>query len=151
MAQIDKVRPTNDINLNLLGDASFFSDNYERLFLINPDRFFITGDLGFGYTEEFHLCIFGPCSSPVSDITIPHRITGNLGWKRNFFEFGLGGTLISTTTPAHYFLYPIVGYRLQPLKSDRVNFRIFAEYPLPGFRSEYLIFIPVGWSVGYCF
>jgi hypothetical protein len=145
------IRPINNINLSICGGASIISLNYERLFLINQN-FFITGKLGIGYNEEFKLCIFGPCSPPEKYITIPHHITGNLGKGRHFFEFGLGGTIIIGKTNQHYWLYPLVGYRLQPLKSNKVNFRIFGSIPFSGLNSvEDIIFIPFGLSLGVNF
>jgi hypothetical protein len=145
------IRPINNINLNIFGDASIISLNYERLFLFNK-YFFITGKIGIGYNEEFKLCIFGPCSPPEKYITIPHYITGNLGKGRHFIEFGLGGTIINGKTNQHYWLYPIVGYKLQPLKSNKVNFRIFASIPFSGLYSvEDIYFIPFGLSLGVCF
>jgi hypothetical protein len=144
-------RPINNIDLNICGDASIISLNYERLFLIKQ-FFFITGKLGIGYNEEFKVCAFGPCSPPEKYITIPHHITGNLGKGRHFFEFGIGGTIINGITNQHYWLYPIVGYRLQPLKSNKVNFKIFGSIPFSGLNSvEDIFFIPFGLSLGISF
>jgi len=80
-------RPKNNISLNLLGDASIISVNYERIFVINSS-FFVTGKVGFGYNKEFLFCLFGSCNTPDRFFTIPHHITGNLGKGRHFFEFG---------------------------------------------------------------
>lgn len=146
------VRPINGININLLGDASLVSINYERLLLINSN-FFIAGKAGLGYNEDFNICIFGPCSPPEKYLTIPHLITGNLGIDVLFFEFGLGGTLISGNTNRHYLFYPIVGFRLQPLKSIGMNFRGFFQYPHIDVLHEVnsLLFLPFGLSLGVCF
>jgi hypothetical protein len=144
-------RPKNNINLNILGDASIISINYERLFFITP-CFFLTGKLGIGYNEEFKLNIFGPSSPPKQYFAIPHHITGNFGKGRNFLEFGLGGTIIDGNTKQNYLLYPIFGYRLQPLKSNRVNFRIFGSIPFTGLKNtEDILFIPFGLSLGISF
>jgi hypothetical protein len=90
-------RPVNSFNLNLFGDASLISVDYERIFLIDP-IFILTSKIGLGYNEEFQTCInlFGPsdCSPPDKYLTIPHHITGNLGKGQHFFEFGLGRTII---------------------------------------------------------
>lgn len=141
-------RPINGISLSLLGDASIISFHYERLFLIR-NNFFITGKLGLGYIEEFQLCLFGSCSTPEKYLTIPHHITGNIGRGKNFFEFGLGGTIINGNTSQHYLLYPIVGYRLQPKRSNKFNLRIFAEFPVS--RVEDILFVPFGLSMGIYF
>lgn len=143
-------RPFNNIYINLLGDASVISVNYERLFFVNP-TFALSGKLGLGYNQEFNLCVFGSCGPERSYLTIPHHITGNLGKGRHFFEFGLGGTVIVGNTAQQYLLYPIIGYRLQPLKSNRVNFRIFGQVPFSGLNPEDMIFVPLGVSVGISF
>ena len=141
-------RPVNGIVINLLGDASMISVNYERLLLIR-ETFFIAGDLGLGYNEEFELNIFGSYSAPDKYLTIPHRITGNVGRGQHFFEFGLGGTVITGNTNQNYLFYPILGYRLQPIKSNRFNFRVFGEFPFP--RVKDIVFTPFGLSLGLYF
>ena len=142
-----EIRPKNNINLSLLVDASIISLNYERLFLITPG-FFTTGKVGLGYNEEFKLCP-GTCSPPNKYITIPHHITGNLGKGRHFFEFGLGGTIIIGITNQHYLLYPIIGYRIQPLNSDKAYFRIFGSIFIN--EAEDILYVPVGISIGGSF
>jgi len=51
----------------------------------------------------------------------------------------------------HYQVYPILGYRFQPIKPNKLNFRIFGSLPLIKMESENILFIPVGFSLGYCF
>lgn len=143
-------RPVNSISINLLGDASIISVNFERIFLISS-TFILTGKLGLGYNEEFQFCIFGSCPPPEKYLTIPHHVTGNLGKGRHFFEFGLGGTIVSGNTNQYYLFYPIVGYRLLPLKSNKVNFRIFGQIPFSGLETEDILFIPIGLNLGICF
>ena len=148
---VTKSRPLNAFSINILGNGSLLSVNYEVVHFIQPS-FFITGKLGVGYNEEFQLCIFGPCSSPPSNFaTIPHHFTGNLGKGRHFFEFGFGGTLISGNTSEHYLLYPIIGYRLQPLQPLKANFRLFGHIPFSGLETEDILFSPLGLSLGLCF
>lgn len=146
----DNERPLNSIQLNLLGDASLISINYDKQFLISQ-TFILSSKFGLGYNEEFQLCIFGPCSSPEKYLTIPHHITGNIGKRKHFFEFGLGGTIISGNTNQNYFLYPIVGYRILPLNSNKVNFRVFGQIPFTGLEIEDILFIPFGLSIGISF
>ena len=144
------VRPMNNINLNILGDASIVSLNYERLFFITPG-IFISGDLGIGFNQEFTQNLDGSgASTPDTYLTIPHHITGNIGKGKHFFEFGMGGTIINGFPDKKYFLYPIIGYRLQPLKSNKVNFRIFTTLLNNGKDSEIYI-LPLGLSLGLCF
>ena len=144
-------RPKNNFNLNLLGNSSILSFNYERLFFIKP-IFFISGELGIGYNITAY--IFEPADEAVPDhLIIPHLITGNLGKGRHFCEFGLGGAII-TGGSHNYILYPIIGYRLQPLRSKKVNLRLFASYPIYGKDVEEsldIIFSPIGLSFGICF
>jgi hypothetical protein len=78
-AEIDEENPMNSINLDLAGEFSIFSIDYERLFFISPD-FFLSGEFGFGYNQKFRICLWGPCTSkPDNYITIPHHITANIG------------------------------------------------------------------------
>ena len=143
-------RPLNIITVNLCGDASLISLYYERLFLINP-TIFLTGKLGIGLNEATLQYIFGyKHSLEVYFITIPHHITCNFGKGIHFFETGMGGSMIYRNTDQNYFLYPIIGYRIQPLKSDRVNFRIFGIIPFSGYDHEEICFSPLGLSLGIC-
>jgi hypothetical protein len=143
-------RPLNNINLNFLGDASLFSLNYERQFVITP-KLILSSKLGLGYNEEFQICIWGPCSPPESYITIPHHFTSNFGKGRHFFEFGVGGAVILGKTEHPYLLYPIAGYRFLPLKSDRLNFRVFGHVPFSGLDLNDFMFVPFGVNIGYSF
>ncbi len=146
-----EIRPENNIYLNIIGDASIISANYERLFFITP-HFFLSGKLGIGYNEEFKLNIFGPSSPPKQYLTIPHHITVNFGKRRSFLEFGLGGTIFNGNIYKHYWLYTIVGYRFQPLKLNKVNFRIFGCIPsFTGLPTKDILFIPFGLSLGISF
>ncbi len=143
-------RPLNSINLNLLGNASLISIDYERQFIIRP-TLILSGKLGIGYNEEFMLCIYGECPSPDTYLTIPHHVTGNIGKGKHFFEFGIGGAIINGNTTRPYLLYPIIGYRFLPLKSKKINFRIFGQIPLSGFDVGGVIFSPIGLNLGISF
>ena len=144
-------RPLNNINLNLLGDACLVSINYERLMLIN-ETIFLAGKLGIGYNEEFTLGI-GSSSTPLDKyLIIPHHITGNLGKGKHLFEFGVGGSIILGNTNQNYLLYPIVGYRIHPQKSNKFNFRVFISLPYTAMEiTEDITFSPLGLSVGIIF
>lgn len=158
-------RPVDNVNVNLLGgDGSLISINYEHIYIVK-NNFFLSGKGGLGYNREFQLniCIWGPCEPPPPPeqyVTIPHHITGNLGKKRHFLEFGLGGTIVFGNTYQHYYLYPLLGYRIQPLHSDKHNFRIFGSLPIWGLAStpwgpykegSTIMFLPFGLSMGICF
>lgn len=143
-------RPLNNIYINLLGDASRVSINYERHFLVGT-TFNLTSKLGLGYNEEFN---FGG-SSPDKYFTLPHHITGNLGKGRHFFEFGLGGTFLTGNKTLFYYLYPTIGYRISPLKSKKINFRIFGQLPLYKYdkldQLNDFTLLPIGLSMGISF
>jgi hypothetical protein len=144
-------RPSNNIHINILGDASWISINYERRFLVRAAYFF-TAKLGYGYNEEFQICIWdNACSSNHTYITVPHHITVNVGNGRHFLEAGIGGTAILGNTDQNYLIYPILGYRLHPLRKNKINFRIYGEVPFSGLLTEDILFIPFGMSLGFCF
>lgn len=156
-------RPLNNLNINLLGDGSLISLNYERLFSVKP-KFFLTGKLGLGYNEEFEfrVCLFGPCTikstqKVINFLTIPHHITGNFGRRSLFFEVGLGGTLFSGNGVINHIVYPIVGLRVQPRRINKLNFRVFGCLPFGseigsvGIGLNEVFFFPFGLSLGYCF
>lgn len=143
-------RPLNGIYLNLLGDASLISVNYERIVFVSP-AFALSGKLGLGYNKEFKLCLFGVCPPADEYATIPHHITVNFGKGRHFFEFGLGGTLISGNKSQPYLLYPIFGYRILPLSSNKTNFRLFAQIPFQRLEKPGILFSPIGLSLGVSF
>lgn len=141
-------RPLNSINI--FGDASLISTNYERLFPISSN-ILLSGKLGLGYNENWQLCFFGNCSPAKEFTTIPHSISCNIGKGRHFCEFGLGGTIVRGNTSQHYLLYPTIGYRILPKNKGRVNFRIFGQIPFSGLEPEEIIFIPFGISLGLSF
>jgi len=139
------IRPINNVYLNLLGDGSYVSINYDRLF-INSPIFFLSGKLGLGIIND-ELKLYGSSSSPITYLTVPHHITGNLGLQRgiHFLEAGLGGTFASSGNNQQYYLYPVIGYRIQPKKQKGLCFRIFISIPLWSYNH---LFIPVGLSLG---
>ncbi len=141
------LRPLHSIGVNLFGDASAISGYYEKLFSIK-DNFILSGKLGFGYNETF--CIFESCKKETF-LTIPHHITANIGKKQHFFEFGFGGTLLIGNETSSYIIYPTIGYRIVPLKTNRLNFRIFGQYPLLKSKPIEAPFVPIGISLGLSF
>jgi len=160
-------KPLNNIYLSTFGvDVSMFSVNYERLFLVQP-KFFLSGELGIGYNKVVHFIeSFGfPAIYAYGDyLTIPHHITMNVGKRKSFFEFGIGGTaIIGCNAPEKYYLYPIIGYRLHPFISNKVNFRVYTTYPVDcidnmldilhgaGYENWGLWWFPVGVSIGIAF
>ena len=143
-------RPKNNVYLNLSGDASVFSMNYERLFISNS-KFFLTGKLGIGLGQNL------PIGRLDTYLTIPQHITGNIGSGISYFELGFGASLINGAGNTYYIAYPIIGYRIQPRNSNNVIFRVFANIPIGSYDSlmdptgDGLIFLPIGISVGGSF
>ena len=142
------LRPRHNINLNLFGDASIVSVNYEQLFA-NNRKFFIAGNVGIGYSESS-----GLPNKNTSLLAIPLHVSANYGEKRHYLEMGLGGTLLFYGNLSYwdYCIYPMIGYRLQPKKKDKFSFRIYAGYPVTDkIDMDNYWFFPVGISVGFCF
>lgn len=139
-------RPTNSFYLSISGEGSFVSANYEKLLLLNSTSF-ITGRIGVGYAGN----MLSENNSPHENyLTIPHHITANIGKKKHFFEFGLSGTFITENIEKRYFMGPLLGYRFQPLNSNKLNFRVFGSLPFTAYYAE-ILYIPIGASVGFCF
>jgi len=142
------LRPINNVNLSLFGDASILSLNYERFF-VNNRKFFLAGRIGVGYSESQGL----PAEN-TSLVGFPLHLTGNYGERKHYFEFGLGSTLLFYGKMDYwdFALYPVVGYRFQPYKKDKFSFRLFASYPLTDkIDIKNYWFFPIGVSVGFCF
>lgn len=137
--EIWKYRPKNSVYLTLGGDASSFSISYDRLFRISKS-ILASGRIGIGIANFLFF-----------DVSIPHHVTCLLGNKRNFFEFGIGGTYTENYLNTFYFLYPILGYRLQPLTYGNICFRIYLGVPVNKEKREDAHFIPIGLSFGLSF
>jgi hypothetical protein len=142
----DDKRPAEYISLSIIGDVSFFAINYDNFMFISP-KFYLSGKFGLGFTTNFSL---SPNVPTYKYLTIPHHITGNLGRKKNFFEFGLGGTIIAGNISQHFFYYPIIGYRRQPVEKRKLNFRVWIYYPFV-MNTNDLLFAPYGLSIGTSF
>ncbi len=137
-------RPANNISLHLLGDGAIIAVYYERLFQISPSLI-IAGSVGTGFAPE--IVIIGEGDGP--DYLALSHLTACLGKSKHSFEIGLGVTFVSGSTEPHTFFYPVAGYRLQPFKKEKVNFRAFASLPFNGTNDW--PFSPVGVSVGIVF
>jgi hypothetical protein len=139
-------RPLKDVNINLLGASSLISLNFERMFLINS-KLLLACQIGVGYNEEFQLFDKSPAEKYV---IVPHHVTACIGKKKQFIEFGIFGAVVSGKTEYHYLLGPVAGYRIHPLRSDRINFRIYGNIPVIGFETE-IIAVWFGLSLGIAF
>jgi hypothetical protein len=148
------LRPENNIFLNILGDGSIISLNYERLFFTDPRHFFIAAGAGVGVNSLLSIHfdnISGTTYSTKEFVVIPHHISGNIGGGSHFFEFGVGATALTGDHARSYLPYLIAGYRLQPRRDNRVHFRLFGSFPLDDIEEYDLQFVPVGISVGWSF
>lgn len=139
------VRPPNNISLHLLGDGSIVAVYYERLFQLGPGSF-LSGSAGMGMAPQINLFDSEP-APPI--LTIINHITVTFGRKRGGFEAGVGGTWVNDPYEPHYFIYPILGFRLQPFNKNQLNFRAFVSYPFDGLSD--LPYSPVGVSFGLVF
>jgi hypothetical protein len=139
------VRPPNNISLHLLGDGSLGAIYYERLFQLGPGSF-LSGSAGIGLMPQLN--IFDSEPSP-PDITLINHLTIIFGRKKGGFEAGLGGTWVNDPAEPHYFVYPILGFRIQPFNANQLNFRAFVSYPFDGFSD--LPYLPLGVSFGLVF
>jgi hypothetical protein len=149
-------RPKKNIFLSTIGaDLTIVSINYDRLFLIKP-KFFLTIGMGMGFNthlDDFEL------QRPYH-LTFPQHFTMNFGKRKSFFEFGIGGTVIfgdelHNGGAVYYEIYPLIGFRLHPFKSKKMNFRVYSSFP-PSFiisDAETLVFwwSPIGVSLGVIF
>lgn len=148
---------SSNIYATALGDISYLSLNFEKRYVINS-YIFATGKIGLGLTKEFHLHFnFWGSGSNYNYpdqyyLTLPHHVSLNFGYRRSFFEIGMGGVFVPLSSYSYYeayYLYPFVGYRYQPLHFNKLLFRIFVSYPLKGVFGDNFIFIPVGLSLGW--
>lgn len=146
VAETDTTRPSNIFSLSITGEGSVISANYERLFLFKSTMF-VAGRIGVGYAGNI---LTQDNAEPENYLTIPHHITCNVGKGKHFMEFGLSGTFIIGNIDKNYFMGPLLGYRLQPLQSNKLNFRIFGTLPFTPYYAD-ILYIPLGISVGYCF
>lgn len=142
-------RQKNEIYVSLLGEASIYSINYEKIF-INDENVFTGAKIGIGYNESIELCLFGPCNSKQEYfITVPHGISINYGSEKNYFELGLDGVLLINDSRKDYLPFISIGYRYQPKVKNKLMFKIFANIPTTsGNSKENIWIIPAGIALG---
>jgi hypothetical protein len=146
-------RLMNNITVNLLGDGSNVSLNYERWLKLN-DLMFLTGKIGVGYGKKITIdnLVDSIMPTPPVYFTIPANVSFNIGKGRHFAEAGFGSTITIGDVNPHFLYYFTGGYRLQPLKKWNMSLRIFGNYlfnSLENFKNLY--FIPFGISFGIAF
>lgn len=136
------------IGMNLSGDASLISLNFEKLFYIKP-AFALAAKMGFGFNQEFQ--IFSTGEPTVNYFILPMSVTCNFGKGRSYLECGIGGSLVAGNDNSYYLGYPIIGYRYHPFKNPGFSFRVWLFYPfgqLPVVESTDILFAPFGVSFG---
>jgi hypothetical protein len=145
-------RPKNNVFVNLVGgNGSIYSINYERIFEITPSLL-VAGGLGIGMAVDDILYGTGYR-------TFPHHITLNYGKDNVFFEFGIGATTAYglETQYFKYYLFPIIGCRVQPLRPPiRFFFRFQFILPVKVYEEinwawEDMLIMPIGISLGVSF
>lgn len=148
-------RPLNTISIDLLGEGTLYSLNYERLFPIKRNMF-LSGKIGVGRTVDF--CGLIHCEENYKakvSISIPHHITVNFGKKKVFLEAGYGGTIFTWNYKPKYMAFGIIGMRIHPFERNKFSFRLFATPPLTksddGMHYGDILFIPLGLSLGVSF
>jgi hypothetical protein len=136
-----------------IGVGGGISINYENIIYKN-EKLFITGGGGIGLASEFKL--MPKRNGKNQEIgktfsTFSQYATINFGKKKKFFELGLGAIEINDSQRPFY-LFPLIAYRIQPLIKNKINFRLITCVPFGGFEKDAaILFVPFGFSIGYCF
>ena len=149
------VRPKNSLTLSFFGEATGLAVNYERLFL-NREHFFLSGSAGIGFSNNSGVpSIYSMGGGNTKQLlTVPLHFTGNVGGGKHYLEFGLSGTILFDLQEGFYDygVFPMIGYRLQPMVHRKANFRIFFCWPVSTTLERIsFFFLPFGLSVGCCF
>ncbi len=147
-------RPIKNIFIGIGGDGGMGSINQEKLRLMSFDLLMIQ-KIGLGYSKQWEKdSIFG------NFISIPVNLTFAIGKRNHMFEVGIGSTLFLNLKEPTYqvCLYPIFGYRIQPLKSNKVFFRLCIMAPTALNSESYFtikntntVFMPVSIGLGRSF
>lgn len=105
-------RPKNSYSFGIAGAQSILSFNYERLFLLRSGNF-LSAQIGAG--------LF-PCIWNCNPISASSHMTVNFGSTKHFLEIGPGLSVQNELVP-----YATFGYRYQPIRKRKMNFRIFTN------------------------
>ena len=146
-------RPKKNLFLELAGNGGLLSINHEKIHLISF-KLMIVYKIGLGVTQNYSF------KNPQNYfISLPSNLTFCFGKRRILFELGLGATVfLQVNEPFYEFsFYPIVGYRLQPLKPNKLFLKATISLPQNLGSSNYsisnseILFIPIGISIGKSF
>jgi hypothetical protein len=147
-------RPTKNLHITVAGEGGLLSFNQEKLRLISFKSILVT-KIGLGvsidssFTEPMH-----------GYMTIPASLSLCIGERKHLFEMGMSATVfLRINDPVYEFsVSPIVGYRYQPLKENKLVIRIYAAFPYSLDFSTYYklketraLLVPLGISIGKCF
>ena len=146
-------RPKKNLFLELAGNGGLLSINHEKINLISF-KLMMVSKIGLGCTQDYSF------KSPENYfISLPGNLTFCFGKRRVLFELGLGATVfLKVNSPFYDFsFYPIVGYRFQPLKANKLFLKATISLPQNLGSDNYsisnseIIFIPIGISIGKSF
>jgi len=146
-------RPKKNLFLELAGNGGLLSINHEKINLISF-KLMMVSKIGLGCTQDYSF------KSPENYfISLPGNLTFCFGKRRVLFELGFGATVfLKVNGPFYEFsFYPIVGYRFQPLKANKLFLKATISLPQNlgyinySISNSEIIFIPLGISLGKSF
>lgn len=147
-------RPDRNLTIGLGGDGGVVSVHHEKLNIISYNLIMAT-EIGLGATQDFSI------SDPNHYyLSIPFNLSACFGKRMHLFEAGLGTTIhLRLNDPYYDFcIYPIIGYRIQPVKPRKVMFKIYTSIPYNlnyltyiNLKKSDIYFIPIGISIGKSF
>jgi len=147
-------RPVKNLSFGLGGDGGLISLNYEKLHLISF-KLMLTHEIGVGASQDYSF--LNPNNYYLS---FPLNISACLGRRKHLFEMGLGSTIYLMLNNNFYSIciYPIIGYRIQPLKDGKIMFKLFATVPYNlnfdtyiNLKDSDILYLPFGISIGKSF
>jgi len=151
----------HNIFINLLGNGSWISANYERILLKNKNLF-ITGSLGAGLTSDIQLELDigfsnpqssntpGEPSQPSRSFTLNSQVMANYGKGQHLLLAGLGvSAMVSKDYGPIYHVYPLIGWG-KHFRGRKCNIRLYASAPLfTELGTPEYTWIPIGFSAGF--
>lgn len=157
-------RPTKSLYIDLFGGGSWFSGNFDKIFL-SRENSFLSFRAGLGYMEErgedipgsgdgfiesFNLFSFKNGVKKNHHLTVPMHFTYNVGNGVTYFEFGAHFSYFPRKTwdPTNVTLGPVMGVRVTPKKMSGMTYRAYINMPYEGFKT-YDWYVPFGISIGY--
>ncbi len=146
-------RSLNNVSIGFYADLSRYTVFYERLFQMRNHNL-ISARIGWGENYARESCFFGllSCTDYSNTFTIINQhLTYNFGKEKAFFEVGLGGAYFFNESRNFYALYPIMGLRIQPLRSPRFNFRVYLQHSDKPEELENINIYSLGVSSGIAF